>query len=242
MSDAHLRFRGAAAAHLAEVLPGEEAAWMESHAAGCAHCSKLLARVQPLLRTLSYEAGHAPVSLLERWVLSPEELTPLERALLEHHFAECALCRDDALEMARLAGIPRTAPRRAVATPVQRPATVTIVLREPLLGSTAESVALALIPVPKLVLEFHAPFLAVFPKQWVAMQPTRTPLALTLIGVDGVPVWTGVQSGSPPTEPIRLPVPPTGWAPGLYRLEVATIIGTVQSFRRSYLFRLVASR
>ena len=220
MSDAHLRFRGAAAAHLAEALPDEEAAWMESHAAGCAHCARLLERVRPLLPTLPYEAGHAPVSLLE------------------HHLAECPLCRDDALEMARLAGIQRTAPRRTAARQVPRPAIVTIVLREPLLGSTSESVALALIPVPKIVLEFHAPFLSLYTKQPATRQPTTEPLALTLIGPDGTPVRTGVRTGSSPEEPFRLPVPPMGWAPGLYRLEVATIDGN----RRSYLFRLIASR
>jgi len=238
MSDAHLRFRGAAAAHLAEALPDEEAAWMESHAAGCAHCARLLERVRPLLPTLPYEAGHAPVSLLERWVWTPEEMTPLERALLEHHLAECPLCRDDALEMARLAGIQRTAPRRTAARQVPRPAIVTIVLREPLLGSAAESAALALIPVPKIVLEFHAPFLSLYTKQPATRQPTTEPLALTLIGPDGTPVRTGVRTGSSPEEPFRLPVPPMGWAPGLYRLEVATIDGN----RRSYLFRLIASR
>ena len=238
MNDAHLRFRDGAAAHLTEVLPDEAAAWMESHAAGCARCSRLLEHVRPLLPTLPYEAGHAPVSLLERWIWTPDELTPLERTLLEHHLDECALCRDDALEMARLAWIARTAPWRAVVVPARRPATVTIVLREPLLGSAAESAALALIPVPKIVLEFHAPFLSLYTKQPATRQPTTEPLALTLIGPDGTPVRTGVRTGSSPEEPFRLPVPPMGWAPGLYRLEVATIDGN----RRSYLFRLIASR
>jgi hypothetical protein len=236
MSEAHLRFRGAAAAHLAEALPDDDAAWMESHAEGCAHCSRLLARVRPLLPTLPYEAGHAPVSLLECWVWTPEELTPLERVLLEHHLAACALCRDDALEMARLAGIARTATRRETFQPAQRPASVIVVLREPLLGSTAISVALALIPVPMTVIEFHVPWL----RSRVAA-PHQERVALRLIGVDGVPVWTGVQVGSSPAEPIRPPVPPLGWAPGLYRLEVAPITGAA-SARRSYLFRLIASR
>ena len=238
VGEAYGRFSAAAAAHLADVLPDDDAAWMESHAAGCVRCSELLDRSRPLLPAPDHEAGHAPVSLLEHWVWAPEELTPLERALLERHFAVCAPCREDALEMARLAGIART-PRRAALPPAAtsrprpRPAHVVIVLRETLQGSTAESVVLAVVPVPQTVLEFEVP--------WLALHPTSH-VALKLIGVDGVPIWTGVQNPGAPAKPFQPPVPPQGWTPGLYRLEVAPIAGDVAAARRSYAFRLIGSR
>jgi len=110
---------------------------------------------------------------------------------------------------------------------------VVIVLREPLQGSTAESVVLAVVPVPQTVLEFEVP--------WLALHPTSQ-LALKLIGVDGVAIWTGVQNAVAPAKPIQPPVPPRGWTPGLYRLEVAPIAGDVAAARRSYAFRLIGSR
>src|SRR5262245_5545538 len=118
MSDAHARFRSSLAAHVAEVLTGDETAWMESHARECAACAGLLSRIRDRLPEAMANAGHAPVSLLERWVRAPAQLTALERELLRRHLAECDTCREEAGVIAELSGVapvavlPWTARRR----------------------------------------------------------------------------------------------------------------------------------
>jgi hypothetical protein len=142
MSDVHKRFHANAAAYLAEVLPDTEAAWMDAHTTECKACADLLARVRARLPELAHDGGHAPVSVLERWVHSPGEFTPLELELVERHFAECDVCRDDAMEMAQLAGVVRIVPRR-VAT--QRPTRRTLTSR--LVAAAALAVVVAVIRV-----------------------------------------------------------------------------------------------
>ncbi len=106
MADAHERFQAALAAHLAEVLPEEESAWMEAHAAECDACRDLLERVRARLSEASGESGHAPAALLSAWLRERDAFTPLERTLLERHLAGCEECRADLEEMAALARLP----------------------------------------------------------------------------------------------------------------------------------------
>lgn len=112
MSDLHDRFRASLAAHLAEVLSEDESAWMEAHARECAECAGLLERVRERLPGLELDGGHAPAALIARWIRSSPELTPLERELVERHLAECEVCRGDAEEMSKLAGLPAVLPLR----------------------------------------------------------------------------------------------------------------------------------
>jgi hypothetical protein len=94
MTDPHLRFRSLAAEYLAEVLPPDESAWMDSHLEECADCAVLLQRVRTRLPGLAHDAGHLPVSILDRWLHSPDEFTPFERELVERHLARCERCRE----------------------------------------------------------------------------------------------------------------------------------------------------
>jgi len=94
MTDPHLQFRSLAAEYLAEVLPPDESAWMDSHLKECADCAVLLQRVRTRLPGLAHDAGHLPVSILEPWPHSRDEFTPLERELVERHLARCERCRE----------------------------------------------------------------------------------------------------------------------------------------------------
>ena len=105
MTDAHERFRSRLAESLAGLLPEAEAAWMDAHAAECAECTELLMRMRARLPALAVDAEHAPVSLLENWVRAPGKLTALERELLERHLDACDSCREEARELASLAGL-----------------------------------------------------------------------------------------------------------------------------------------
>ena len=113
MTDPHVRFRALAAAYLAEVLPPHESMWMDTHLQECADCATLLERVRRRLPELAHDAGHLPVSVLERRVESPDEFTELERELVEHHLAGCERCRAEVEEMESLAGV-----EHAVTVPV----------------------------------------------------------------------------------------------------------------------------
>jgi len=110
VTDPHARFRDLLAGHLAEVLPAEDEAWVASHAAACDACAALRERVLARLPAVADDAGHAPVELLERWVRTPGDFTPLERRLLEGHLAACETCRGDAEELSRALGVTPLAP------------------------------------------------------------------------------------------------------------------------------------
>src|SRR5262245_36591023 len=114
MPDLHDRFRGMLAAHVADLLPDEDAVWMATHARECAACAALQERIRSRLPGLADDGDHAPVSLLVRWVRAPERIPALERGLLERHLAACVTCREDAEEMTRLAGVRRMPAPRAI--------------------------------------------------------------------------------------------------------------------------------
>jgi hypothetical protein len=278
MSDPHGKFRSMVAAYLADLLTPDEVAWMDSHSQECAACAELLQRVRTRLPELATEAQHLPVSMLEHWVHSHEEFTPLERQLVEHHLRRCEQCRAEVTEMAKLAGkslvspmgAKRVTPRRraltsAVAiaaglvavfavrfaylrsasaptppirsapapgppgTAAQRPAPLLIALQEPLRGSAAETVVRVMLPAPEADLELQVPRLFLNQNEGVAVR---------LIGVDGAVLWTGVQDATALEKPLRPPVPPAGWSPGLYRLEVVPGAGADTAAKRVYSFKL----
>jgi len=142
VTDPHARFRELLAGHLAEVLPAEDEAWVESHAAGCDACAALRERVRARLPAVADDAGHAPVELLERWVRAPGDFTPLERRLLERHLAGCETCRGDAEELARALGVTPLVP-----SPRSRPGDT---LRRAMLGVAVAASLVAVFLVGRL--------------------------------------------------------------------------------------------